>query len=150
MNYTGRRVKSKKAGGVFRKNARPNRYLRSGAVRSRSDGQDFMSAGSNLGRVYQIGRSKSFGAWAAAARYRRRGIPRRRAGETRRSRAISILRGSKRAGLWPGSKHARRRTRLGRLGGGLGFGRGPRRCRAALGRRRAWPGRLGCVTREAI
>jgi len=40
-----------------------------------------MSAGSNLGRVYRIGRSMAFGAWAAAARYRRRGIPRRRAGE---------------------------------------------------------------------
>ena len=40
-----------------------------------------MSAGSNLGRVYRIGRSMAFGAWAAALR-RRSYAPRRRpAGE---------------------------------------------------------------------
>jgi len=55
------RVESGKNQGLFSKKYRLNRYLRSGAVRSRSDGQDFMSAGSNLGRVYRIGRSMAFG-----------------------------------------------------------------------------------------
>ena len=83
--------------------------------------------GSNLIRLLRIGRPWSIGGCGTAALVDGDQSPRRRTGETRRSRAISILRGSKRAGLWPGSKYARRRTRLGRLGGGLGFGRGPRR-----------------------
>ena len=44
------------------------------------------------------------------------------------------------SGAWPGSEFVRRRTRLGKRGGGLGFGRGlPRRGAALLdgARRRA-------------
>jgi len=62
-------------------------------------GWDF---GSNLIRLLRIERPWSIGVCGTAALVDGDQSPRRRTGETRRSRANSILRGSKRAGLWPG------------------------------------------------
>ena len=54
MNKIGLRVDFDKDGGLFRKLTRPNRYPQISAVRSGSDGQDFVSVGSNLGRRLRI------------------------------------------------------------------------------------------------
>ena len=59
----------------------PNRYLQISTVGFRSGGLDLMGSGSNLVRPLWIGRLGFNLRGEAAARYRRRGIPWRRAGE---------------------------------------------------------------------
>ena len=93
-------------------------------------GWDF---GSNLIRLLRIGRPWSNGVCGTAALVDGDQSPRRRTGETRRSRAISILQGSKRAGLWPGTIAGACVIYLATQGQGLGRGAPCAAAAAALG-----------------
>ena len=70
-------------------------------------------------------------------RRRRETFPRRSFGRTSPEMADLGRPGLVLDEVWPGKEYVRLRILLGKLGGGLGLGRGLRRCRAALGRRRA-------------
>ena len=59
LHYCGLRVDIDKTGGLFRKRARPNRYLRLWAAGSGSNGSDLMASGSNLTRLFRIERLRS-------------------------------------------------------------------------------------------
>ena len=66
MTKAGPQVELGKVGGLFRKSARPNRYLWISAVGSGSDGLDLMGIRSNRSRRLRIERRKGFGPTAAA------------------------------------------------------------------------------------
>jgi len=108
-----------------------------------------MSAGSNLGRVYRIGRSKAFGAWAAA---QVTGARRRAAAEPPEF-AHPALRGSIRPELGSVGIHVACASHWRRKHGSAGLGRGsPRRGAegAVAHRRRAASQALKRSTGQAI
>ena len=112
-------------------------YLRAWTVGSRSVGSGRNGArdlilGVHTDRTVQ-------GDWAHGTRRRRRRetFPRRSFGQTLPEMADLGRPGLVLDEVWPGKEYVRLRILLGKMGGGLGLGRGLRRCRAALGRRRA-------------
>ena len=120
----------------MQKNNGPNRYLQISTVGFRSGGLDLMGSGSNLVRPLWIGRLGFNPRGETAARYRRRGIPRRRAGEPAGEGQTGVLGVGLGRGLAGDDQHdvANPPVHLGR-----GFRGSDRACH---GEGRRWRGRL--------
>ena len=102
LNCSGLRVNSRKVQGLFRKTARPKRYLWIWAVGYRSNGARWLDPRSNLGRCIRIWRFRAKGRGGGGGTRRRR-VPAAAGG---RRWPISAFPGWIRAGLGSRSTYA--------------------------------------------